>query len=207
MFKQLFEVMNETLDEIMEDYPTAEGSHKQLLTDQLEVLKSMSDHCVEEWLSFEEKLGNFRQMKDLTDIEANPLWDDEHYTRGKGYFELMMFPEAIREFEEVIRRYPDLVPPNFYLALSHLQDHNYHEAYHYFNTVLPLTDDCKVKAVSYNAMGCIHAVDKDMSKACQLFQLAHETDPSLKDPLKNMTACMNQEGTLHYGTGEMNDNL
>jgi tetratricopeptide (TPR) repeat protein len=204
MFKPLFEVMNETLDEIMEEYPTAQGSHKQLLTEQLEVLKAMSDYCVEEWLSFEEKLGIFRQMKEISDSKSNPLLDNEHYIRGKGYFDLMMFSEAILEFEAVAHKNPDLMPPHFYLALSHLQEHNYTKAYRHFNYLLPLTEDSKVKAVSYNAMGCIHAVEKDMDKACELFQLAHETDPSLKDPLKNMTACMNHEGTLHYGTGDMN---
>lgn len=195
MFKPLFDAMNETLDEIMADYPTAEGNYKQLLAEQLEVLKAMSDLCIEEWISFEEKLGIFRRMKDLMDLKANPLFTNEHFIKGQGYFELGMYPEAVQEFETVAEQHPDLVPPHFYLALCHLQIRNYSEAFRYFDQLLPLTEDQRVKAVAYNAMGCIHAVNNEMEKARELFQLAHETDPTLPDPLENMSVCMNADGT------------
>jgi len=203
MFKPLFEAMNDTLDEIMADYPNADSAGKQQLNDQLDMLNAMSDQCMEEWVAFEEKLGIFRRMKDFMDAGANPLLNDECYARGKGYFELAMYPEAIREFERVAERYAEHVSPRFYLALCHLQIRDYPDAYRYFHGLLSMTEDIRIKAVSYNAMGCIHAVGSELDKACELFQLAYQTDPSLPDPLENLSACMKMEGASLYGPADM----
>ena len=203
MIKPLFDAMNDAVDEIMAVYPTADGQGRQLLSEQLEMLCEMSEQCIEHWLAFEEKLGIFRRMKDFVDAGANPLLSDESYIRGKGYYELGMYPEAIREFERSAERHRELASPQLYLALSHLQIRDYPAAYRYFSGLLSLTEDRRIRAISYNAMGCIHAVASNMDKACELFQLAYQTDPTLPDPLKNLSACLHQSGAVLYGPADM----
>jgi tetratricopeptide (TPR) repeat protein len=78
----------------------------------------------------------------------------------------------------------------------------YAAAYRYFHRLLTLTDDRRIKAVSYNAMGCIHAVASDLDKACELFRLAHETDPTLPDPLQNLSACLKSDGAVPHGPAD-----
>lgn len=205
MFKHMFAVMNEILDEIIREYPSASDGRRQKLAEQLEVLKGMSDSFIEEWLGFEEKLTKAKQWKSELD-NSLPLLsdiDDEHMAKGQGYFQLMMYDDAIREFEQVVADFPDALPARLLLAISHLQNRNHSEAYRHFQFLLPLTEDGKIKAVTYNAMGCIQAVQANVEKACELFRLAYESDPSMQEPIVNMAVCLNNSGSLQLGAGNI----
>lgn len=202
MFKPLFDMMNEALDELIRHYPAATGAQKQMMSEQLDVLRGMSDTCIEEWLSFEEKMSKIKTMQGAFEFDeyAVSAVMNEWMSRGLGYFKLFMFPEAISQFEQVLEKYPEALEARLYLALSYLQNQDFHEAYQHFRFLLPLAEDDKIKAVSYNAMGCIQAANENLEKACELFRLAHEADPSLEDPIINMAVCKNEdEGALQYG--------
>lgn len=203
MFRHMFAVMNEVLDDIIREYPAASPARRRHLDEQLEMLKGLGDMVMEEWLVFEEKWSRAKQQTS----EANgglPLMlptDDEHMAKGHGYFQLMMYNEAIREFELAVAKNPDALQARLLLALCHLENRNHAEAYRHFQFLLPLTEDGKIKAVTYNAMGCIQAVQSNMEKACELFRLAYESDPTLQEPLVNMAVCLNNKGSLQLGPG------
>lgn len=204
MIKQLFETMNDVLDEIEKDYPTAAPARKHELNQKLSALKGMSDHLVEEWLRFEEKLGKFFQtnMKQVPDYahpelptgSAEPGYQSESFSKGQGYFELLMFDNAIRAFEQVVRQYPDFMLGRLYLAMGHMRNGDEMEAYRHFKFIISLTDHASMKAISYNAMGCIQAKNDNMEQAQQFFKLAHMTDPSCVQPVLNMEVCAKQAG-------------
>lgn len=203
MFRHLFAVMNEVLDDIVREYPAASPARQRHLEEQLEVLKGISDTVMEEWLVFEEKWTQARQRT----FEANgglplmPPPDDEHTAKGQGYFQLMMYNDAIREFELAVAANPEALQARLLLALCHLENRNHAEAYRHFQFLLPLTEDGKIKAVTYNAMGCIQAVQSNLEKACELFRLAYESDPSLQEPIVNLAVCLNNKGSLQLGSG------
>lgn len=202
MIKKLFATMHDALEEVIRERGTAAGIHQQVLTEQLEILKAMSDAIIEEWLLFEERLAAVRAASDQDGQVAGPplpsfpIEHDEQMIKGQGYFKLLMYDEAVREFQQVVAQYPESSSARLYLALSFLHQTNYNEAYRHFKFLLPLTEDVKIKAVSYNAMGCIQAIQNNTEKACELFQLAYEADPHLKDPVINMAVCMEKEGML-----------
>lgn len=58
MFKHLFASMNDMLDEVMSQYPSASGSKKRELHEKLRALKAMSDDCIEEWSRLRRKWGS-----------------------------------------------------------------------------------------------------------------------------------------------------
>ncbi|MBE6070005.1 MAG: hypothetical protein E7211_20300, partial [Clostridium lundense] len=60
MFQHVFAEMNEMLDEITRKYPLAGQAQKQELAKKWNLLQHMSDGIIEEWLSFEEKMGYLR---------------------------------------------------------------------------------------------------------------------------------------------------
>ncbi|CAH1218336.1 hypothetical protein PAECIP111893_04403 [Paenibacillus plantiphilus] len=62
MIKHVFATMNEMLDDIIIHYSNASSERKQQLTEQLAVLKQFSDAFIEEWLQFEEKFADFRDL-------------------------------------------------------------------------------------------------------------------------------------------------
>jgi tetratricopeptide (TPR) repeat protein len=206
MFKQLFATMNEVLDAIMTQYPTAVGAKKNELAEQLTVLKAMSETFVEEWLLFEEKLSKWEEGQDtphdmaLNEFAASQCQLDE-FKRGEGYFKLYMFENAIKEFEQVIEKQPDFLLARLFLALGYLQVGEIAESYRHFQFIVPMANSSKMKAISLNALGCIQAKNDNFEKAYEYFKMAYKADPSLPDPLVNMGVCLHNEGTLQYGSG------
>lgn len=199
MFKQLFATMNEVLDDIIAQYPSANSSKKRELEDQLSVLKAMSDTCIEEWLLFDEKMGLVGRSEpesaaDLPLPEAEPCVLDLQekaktsgsFDKGQGYYKLAMFDEAADEFEDIVNHRPDDLLPRIYLAMSYLRMGQYGEAYRHFQFLVPLTENRKIKAISYNAMGCIHAENNNLDQAIKYFKKAHTADPSSIEPVLNI---------------------
>ncbi|UHA72996.1 tetratricopeptide repeat protein [Paenibacillus sp. 481] len=223
MLQQVFETMNLLLDEISEQYSSAQGEQKQELERQLSLLSSMSDHIVDEWLRFEEKLAEVRpRAKDAgaaasavtayavgspagSTKQAAPQMLDygDPLQRGQGYFALNMFKHAVRYFELAVEHQPDSLTARGWLAMSHLHLGSSQEACRHFNFIIPLTEDNKLKALSYNALGCIYAKDLQFDKAQQFFEKAYQTDPTLQEALQNLKACSGKKGTLHYGSERM----
>jgi tetratricopeptide (TPR) repeat protein len=198
MFKHLFETMNEVLDEVSKQYPHANKAQRNKLDEQLQVLKTMSDEFIENWLAFEEKLRMFYMTKSQAYHNANqtkshapkaisdPTFDYDglevqsiEFDRGQGYYKLCMFDEAIHHFETVIKANPDSMLARTYLAMGHLRKGDYLEAARQFQFIIPLTDNAKIKAISYNIMGCIQYEKRNMEKAVEYFTKAYHFDPTV----------------------------
>ncbi|SFI55012.1 hypothetical protein SAMN02799624_01324 [Paenibacillus sp. UNC496MF] len=63
MFKHVFNTMQDILQDIIIHYPHANDTERQRLDEQLAKLKQFSDQFIEEWLQFEEKMADFRDMQ------------------------------------------------------------------------------------------------------------------------------------------------
>ncbi|GAA4843631.1 hypothetical protein GCM10023310_21870 [Paenibacillus vulneris] len=204
MFKHLFASMNEMLDEISAQFATATGSRKKELQEKLRVLKAMSDTFIEEWLLFEEKMASFHQQHHQESIPSNVLDPElggkrsDEFLRGQGFYKLLMFDEAIREFSGIIRKYPDFTLARIYLGMSYLRKGDTAESYNHFLFTSQLTDNNQIRAISYNAMGCIQAQNRNMDKAFEYFNLAFQTDPSSVQPLVDMGLCNERKGQLQF---------
>jgi tetratricopeptide (TPR) repeat protein len=201
MFKQLFAAMNETLDEIIGEYPNASPSERRELDGQLEALRSMSENCLEEWLRFEDRLGEVNPkedspkqgpMKGMTVVMPLSLMEPktalpeacaEIFAKGQGYYKLYMFEQAIRLFKELVRKQPDFLLARVYLAMAYLRLGDHMEACRQFHFILPLTEDKKLRAITYNALGCIHVMNRNLEKACEYFKLAYSDDPDSIEPV------------------------
>lgn len=217
MFKHLFQSMNEALAQIAEKLPLSKETERQELIEQWETLRAISDEMIEEWLLFEEKMAKLNLRSELGLPKAKPalaplsfdptgyeaLDDDPTgsgaYQRGEGYFKLMMFPEAVREFEQVVLCHPECLPARLYLALGLLQNESIPEAYGHLLIIISLSEESRLKAVAYNALGCVQAMNGNVEKACECFRLSHHLDPGLKDPVLNLQACQTNSGVLQLG--------
>ncbi|PZE21913.1 tetratricopeptide repeat protein [Paenibacillus xerothermodurans] len=206
MFKHLFASMNEMLDDIVQRYHTASGAEKQELEAQLHTLKTMSDTFIEEWLSFEEKLAGFYQSPDgaatvidLLDPELAGKRTDE-FVRGQGFYQLFMYDEAIQEFSRILLQSPDFTLARIYLAMSYLHKGDMAESYREFHFLSQLTDNSKMKAIAYNALGCIQMLHQNLDKALEYFSLAYQSDPYSVNPLVEMGVCSDKQGKLEYAS-------
>ncbi|WP_309118621.1 hypothetical protein [Paenibacillus sp.] len=219
MFKYLFQSMNEKLDGILEALPASHGTEHESLLEQLQELREMSDEMIEEWLLFEEKMARAKQrpqpepaaastkpqahepqdLFETVDAFAETPAQTMQYQRGEGYFKLYMFPEAAREFEAVVRAYPDFLQARLFLALCFLQSENVTEASSHLQIIISLANDGRMKAVAYNALGCVQAVRGNVEQACECFRTSHSLDPNFKDPVYNLKACQIDGGVLQLG--------
>jgi tetratricopeptide (TPR) repeat protein len=194
MFKHIFATMNEVLDEIEKEYSGSGPEQKADLEEQLQVLKAMSDEFIESWLLFEEKLGKFYKNEDKSSevlheelLELDVTGKEEAgFLRGQGYYKLFMYDQAVREFEDLVQKQPDFLLARIYLAMGYLRKGDYSEAYRHFKFLLPLTENTKMKAISYNAMGCIQVQNHNMEKAFEYFKKAYQEDPTCMEPLINL---------------------
>ncbi|GAB6990266.1 tetratricopeptide repeat protein [Paenibacillus pini] len=204
MFQHVFAEMNDMLEEIVKHYPTAHDVQKQHLIQKWNLLKKMSDDMIEEWLSFEEKMGTFREHTALPPVfplGEIPEMEMDLFIRGQGYFKLLMYRQAIQQFSHLIMAVPGSMLARMYIAMAHLHLEETSEALMHFEFILPHARHYKLKAMIYNALGCIEAKRGDAGgKAQQYFTLALQHDPTLPDPLVNLQVCQQKSGQLQYGS-------
>lgn len=206
MFQHLFAEMNKVLQEIVTDYPTAEGARRNELICNYNMLHRLSDKVMDEWLAFAEKLSHVRESVDFSTVveevvpeQEAPELCMESFVRGQGYYKLLMYKKCIEQFKEVILPYPDSQAARLYLAISYLQEGEGEEAWIHLNHMLGLIRETKLKAMVYNAMGCIRASQERYTEAQKLFGLSLEHDPALPEPTVNLEVCRQRGGELHFG--------
>jgi tetratricopeptide (TPR) repeat protein len=190
MFEQLFTTMKELLEEIAIRYHSASAMEKIKLNDQLTMLKKMSDQFMEHWLEFEEKLAAFyakdEELEMVPVVADHPIEAkqevsakvDGGFEKAQGFYKLYMFDQAVKELEKLIKLQPDDLLARIYLAMGYLRLGEDGDAYPHFQMILPLTENNQLKAISYNAMGCIQVRKKNMQKAMEFFNLAYHSDPT-----------------------------
>lgn len=201
LFQHVFAEMNDMLEEVASQYPLAQGAKKQELAQKWHLLKAMSDGIIEEWLNFEEKMGVLRQSWGNPEREYAlelPEMKADSFVKGQGYYKLMMFPQAMEQFQELIQQFPESLLGRTYVAMCYLHMGESELAVPYFLKVLEGAANKRLRSIIYNALGCIEAQRGLRSKAKEYFTLAHHSDPTLPEPLANLEACNYSTGKLKY---------
>lgn len=201
--------MHEMLDDLIIRYPHASGEEKSQLQEQWNMLKSLSDDIIESWLQFEDRMAFFRDVQ--TDQgpqkhEQDPLLQMVPFIKGQGYFKLHMYPQASEQLEEAISRYPDFVGARLFLAMSRMHMKEWGEAQRHFQLISAVAEDDKLRAIAYNALGCIQAVYAHLDQAQTYFRKAIDADPSFADPKRNLECCSQGIGQLlqlQFGSAEL----
>ncbi|WP_106767933.1 tetratricopeptide repeat protein [Paenibacillus faecalis] len=203
MFQHVFDEMNNMLDEIVKHYPSAHGPKKQALVHNWNMLKSMSEGIIDEWLRFEEKMAIFREGAAASPVfppTEFPEMQLDAFIRGQGYYKLLMFSPALTHFQAAAAIYPESLLIRLYTAMTHLHLGETVEASGYLLSILPLADDARLQAMIFNALGCIQFINGRADQAREYFTRAIQTDPTLPDPLINLEVCHKNCGELQYGS-------
>lgn len=208
MIRQWFATMNEMLDELILKYPQATNEEKNQLHEQWNMLKSLSDDIIESWLQFEDRMAFFREMQQEPS-EQQPQHDSQAlmtpFIKGQGYFKLHMFPQASQQLEEAIALFPDFMGARLFLAMSRMHMKEWCEAQRHFQLIAAMSDENKLRAIAYNALGCIQAIYAHLDQARSYFRKAIDTDPSFADPKRNLECCQQGLGQLQlqFGSAEL----
>jgi tetratricopeptide (TPR) repeat protein len=205
MIRQWFATLNEILDDIILRYPQSNGDEKSRLQEQWNMLKSLSDDMIEAWLLFEDKMACFRDLQKQQPQAVEPqIWVGP-FVKGQGYFKLQMFAQASEQLEQAIAAHPDFIGARLVLAMSRMHTKEWTEAQRHFQLIASVADDAKLKAISYNALGCIQAVYAHLEQAQHYFRKALEADPGFGDSRRNLESCRQGRGSLQlqFGLSEL----
>jgi Tfp pilus assembly protein PilF len=210
MIQQWFAALNDTLDDLIRRYPEASPEQKNELEQQWNVLKALSDDIIELWLQFEDKMSVYRDLKHGASASPGPSKLDNHpmwqpYTKGQGYFQLQMFREGAHHFEETLTLEPEFHVARLFLAMCRMHLGEFEDAQRHFQWIAAVTEEPKLQAIAFNALGCVQAVYANLNQAQSYFRKAVEADPSFEDPRRNLESCRNRSGQLRlqFGTLEM----
>ncbi|MFC5531789.1 hypothetical protein [Cohnella yongneupensis] len=208
MIRQWFATMNEMLDELIIRYPHASGEEKEHLQEQWNMLKTLSDDIIESWLQFEDRMAFYRDLQNQPSAqqpEHDPQLLMGPFVKGQGYFKLHMFAQASQQLEEAITQYPDFIGARLFLAMSRMHMKEWCEAQRHFQLIAAVTEENKLRAIAYNALGCIQAVFAHLDQAQSYFRQAIDTDPSFDDPKRNLECCQQGIGQLQlqFGSAEL----
>lgn len=202
---QWFASLHDVLDELILRYPGAAAAEQAQLREQWQLLKKMSDELVENWLRLEEKLSVLQELDEHGALASVPAELLGPFYKGQGYFKLHMFRQAAEQLEDTVRMHPDMLSARLYLAMSRMHLQEWLEAQRHFRFIAALTEDVKMRAIAYNALGCIQAIHAQFDQAQQLFRKALEADPSFRDPKINLESCESRDGALmlQFGSAEL----
>lgn len=206
MIRQWFSAIHEALDDLIRRYPQAGEEEKYRIQEQWNVIKSLSDEWIEHWLSLEDKLALFRDLEQGGgSASGQPAKLLGPFDKGQGYFKLQMFEHASQCFEETLRLFPDLLAARLFLAMARMHLGEFGEAQRHFQLIAALSEEPKLKAIAYNALGCIQAVGAHLEQAQSYFRQALEADPSFADPKMNLESCRQGTGQLRlrFGSTEL----
>lgn len=215
MFDKSFEQLFSALKRIENQLTVADHDQKEILREELIALRSVGDRFVEKWLAFEEKVADLSEFFDLeidldsipgmageepsfkdwtVPIKLSPLPEDgeqilQSFRKGLGFFDLLMFPDAIRELEQVVQIDGDFAVARLYLALGYLGKKEYQKAIQQLNLVAVGQSDPMILSTIHNTYGHIYAAQADYKKAAKEFKSATLYTKDYQDAYFNLGVC------------------
>ncbi len=207
-----FAGLNERIGKIKERMAVAQEEEKTKLYHTVLQLRQISDKVVEEWLNFEEQLVEVQRMfesmggEPFDALELQSV-DEEtedvqeiylpyplaaQFRRGQGYFMLSMYREAVESFNQVIEEAPDVAVARLYLAFGFLMSGRLDMAYRQFRLLTETCEHAFIRAASYNALGCISALENNAEQGLLWFEHALAMFPDLTDATYNQALTLYQ---------------
>lgn len=121
------------------------------------------------------------------------FWIDEQvlhqFREGQGYYELLMFPQANKQFMEVIDMEPDFLLGRLYFALTCFHRKQWEEAEKQFKLILRTSPHKEFTRFAHHMLGCLLVKQNEDVKAVRHFYRALAIEDNNADTLFNLGAC------------------
>lgn len=109
--------------------------------------------------------------------------------RGLGYFDLLMFPESIREFEQMVALAPDMVVARLYLALSYIATDAFENAETQLALVRATATDRILRAAVHDALAQLYMKQERIRDAQNELERVLAIQPEYGDVQVNLAIC------------------
>ncbi|MHB1628788.1 MAG: tetratricopeptide repeat protein [Bacilli bacterium] len=117
--------------------------------------------------------------------------------RGIGYFDLLMFPESIREFEQMVALDPRMVAARLYLALSYIATGAFGKAESHLAIASDTARDAILQAAVHDARAQLYMKQDRPRDALYELELVLAIQPQYSDAQVNLAICAYSVG--EYG--------
>lgn len=201
LMEEWFQSLRAKAESVERKWPEATEQERLELAEQLMELRKISDRIVDLWLQFEEKLSHVIRFikqsegelpkQDEQDIQQlfaeNDVHPDFHmFRKGEGFYHLRLYQDAKTCFADLLRQSPDWESGRLYYAYSLLFCDEKEAALKEFRLLGKSASSPSVVAISFNAIGCILAEEKQWLEAQQAFKSALEVQPHHRDAKFNL---------------------
>ncbi|MFD2168629.1 tetratricopeptide repeat protein [Tumebacillus lipolyticus] len=122
------------------------------------------------------------------------------FRRGLGYFDLLMFQEATKEFSRVLEVDASFTIARLYLAFGCLAQEEYEAASQHLNQLKLEEDDELIRATVHATFGHIFAAQAQYRQAVIEFEAARKLVPDFRDIEFNIGCC-------HFNLGQQKEAL
>ncbi|MGZ4111066.1 MAG: tetratricopeptide repeat protein [Tumebacillaceae bacterium] len=122
------------------------------------------------------------------------------FRRGIGYFDLLMFPEAMEEFERVLEIDSHFAIARLYLAFGYVAQQKFEQASQQLEAVDFEEEDDYLQATVHATYGHIFAAQERYEEALVEFEAAVKLVPDFRDVHFNIACC-------HYNAGRLREAL
>jgi tetratricopeptide (TPR) repeat protein len=194
---QWFDTLKYTLDQLVEAYPQSSENEQKKWKQRLHKVKSSCDWVLEQWIVLEEQIAQLMQAYPEL-LEEEPEKEETFYLdaravrafrEGQGYYQLTMFEEAERLFQDVLDQEPDFLLGQLYLGLTSFQKQNYTLADRYFQIVCEKEKHEELIGFAWHMLGCSAVQQGDDHRAVTCFQNAIKILSDHHDSWFNLGAC------------------
>ncbi|PWK15561.1 tetratricopeptide repeat protein [Tumebacillus permanentifrigoris] len=126
---------------------------------------------------------------------------------GIGYFDLLMFPEAMEQFQRVLELDGDFLVARLYLAFGCLSQGEYEQASHHLNLITVREEDDFLQATIHSTYGHIFVAQEEYESALVEFEMAAKLVSDFRDIEFNIACCHYNKGRLREALTHFQRNL
>lgn len=219
LVRSLFEILNETLDEIADHLPPPPQEEK-LWTEKVKALRKMSDAILDGWILLEERfdekirpffidlfgpslIGEEVEPKESPPVSKEvggkgaPWIDPEHkdvFQRARGYFELGMYGLSFRLLKKMILQEPEQPLLRLYYAYSAFFSGEIEEARRQFSFLEQTVEDRRIRTICFNALGILSFHEGKPELAEKNFRQALKLTEDFNAARYNLGLCLSSFG-------------
>lgn len=222
MFQNIFLQMHQTIEQLNHDFLKVGDIDEELsLLEKYLSIKELSEDLSVEINKLNIRLREFEYEHGLIDITQQdmeeaitpqdyiPLEEEQEdvvieldesdfmaFQKGIGFYDLLMYDQAIVHLEQIINKYPDFNLARLYTAMTYFKKKKYIEAKREIHVLFQLSDDPDLISLGYNILGMINGYEKDFEKAEENFKQAILLKNNWQEPKYNLAIILFKSNKL-----------
>lgn len=178
-FSSLFKKLGEKLEYMDEHNEIPDNDSERSLEHEIEAFHHLSEQILDQWIQFDETLAKVMH-KFQNHISEHHQGTDEHSetsaeqsvqrkVKGNAFYDLLMFEQAIEQYEHWLVIEPDDSRVRFFLSQALIAAHKADLARYHLHFLIETAEQDEMKQLAFHALGCMEGTLRKYNKADHYF--------------------------------------